>query len=55
MNRVSRKLLVGLSTLAIVALQPVLPVRAQAPAPSATANEADAEQSAATLLSDDEL
>uniref|UniRef100_UPI003F21B473 DUF3300 domain-containing protein n=1 Tax=Rhizobium sp. F40D2 TaxID=3453141 RepID=UPI003F21B473 len=55
MNRVSRKLLIGLSTLAIVALQPVLPVRAQAPAPSATANEADSEQSAATLLSDDEL
>ncbi|MBX5159254.1 DUF3300 domain-containing protein [Rhizobium sp. NZLR8] len=55
MNRVSRKLLVGLSTLAIIALQPALPVRAQAPAPAAAPNQADAEQSTATLLSDDEL
>src|ERR1044072_5681763 len=55
MNRVSRKLLVGLSTLAIITLQLALPVRAQAPAPAAAPNQTEAEPSTATLLSDDEL
>ncbi len=58
MKALSHKLLGGLSALAIIALQPTLPARAQtqAPAPAAAAPaQAAAEQPAATLLSEDEL
>lgn len=57
MKAISRKLLGGLSALAIIALQPALPARAQvqAPAPAAAPAQAGAEQPAAALLSDDEL
>lgn len=58
MKAISRKLLGGLSALALIALQPALPARAQvqAPAPAAAAPaQASAEQPAAALLSDDEL
>ena len=59
MKAISRKLLGGLSALAIIALQPALPARAQvqAPAPAAATApaQASAEQPAAALLSDDEL
>ncbi|MBB2751574.1 UNVERIFIED_ORG: hypothetical protein GGI57_002256 [Rhizobium aethiopicum] len=55
MKAISRKLLGGLSALAIIVLQPALPVRAQAPAPAAAPAPAGAEQPAAALLSEDEL
>ncbi|MBB4289923.1 hypothetical protein GGE16_001963 [Rhizobium leguminosarum] len=55
MKAISRKLLGGLSALAIIALQPAFPVRAQAPAPAAAPTQTGAEQPAATLLSEDDL
>ncbi|OWV91315.1 hypothetical protein ATY75_14170 [Rhizobium sp. N122] len=55
MNAISRKLLGGLSALAIIALLPAFPVRAQAPAPAVTPAPAAAEQAAPALLSEDEL
>ncbi|EJZ20230.1 DUF3300 domain-containing protein, partial [Rhizobium sp. Pop5] len=60
MKAISRKLLGGrliggLSALAIIALQPAFPVRAQAPAPAAAPAQTSVEQPATTLLSDDEL
>ncbi|MBX4968452.1 DUF3300 domain-containing protein [Rhizobium binae] len=55
MKAISRKLLGGLSALAIIALQPALPVRAQAPAPAAAPASAGAEQPPSALLSEDEL
>ncbi|TCS03480.1 MULTISPECIES: DUF3300 domain-containing protein [unclassified Rhizobium] len=57
MKAISRKLLGGLSALAIIALQPALPVRAQTqpPVPAAAPAQTSAEQPAAALLSDDEL
>ena len=55
MKAISRKLLGGLSALAIITLQPALPSRAQSPAPAAAPAQANADQPATTLLSDDEL
>jgi hypothetical protein len=55
MKAISRKLLGGLSALAIIVLQPAFPVRGQAPAPAAAPAQAEAEQPAAALLSEDEL
>ncbi|OWV68696.1 hypothetical protein ATY76_09215 [Rhizobium sp. R339] len=55
MKAMSRKLLGGLSALAIIALQPAFPTRAQAPAPAAAPAQTGTEQAAATLLSEDEL
>lgn len=55
MKAISRKLLGGLSALAIIALQPAFPVRAQAPAPATAPTQSSAEQPAAALLSEDEL
>jgi hypothetical protein len=57
MKAISRKLLGGFSALAIIALQPVLPARAQTqvPLPTAAPAQASADQPAAALLSDDEL
>lgn len=65
MKAISRKLLGGqliggrligrLSALAIIALQPALPARAQTPAPAAASVQTTADQPATTLLSDDEL
>ncbi|MGG7536226.1 DUF3300 domain-containing protein [Rhizobium sp. 12,4] len=49
------QLIAGLSVVAMIALQPVLPARAQAPAPAAAPTQTAAEQPAAALLSDDEL
>ncbi|QWW72200.1 DUF3300 domain-containing protein [Rhizobium sp. WYJ-E13] len=57
MKAISRKLLGGLSALAIIALQPALPMRAQTqtPAPTAAPAQTSTEQPATALLSDDEL
>ncbi|ANL44861.1 hypothetical protein AMC87_CH00111 [Rhizobium phaseoli] len=55
MKAITRKLLGGLSALALIALQPALPARAQAAAPAAAPAPADAEQPASALLSEDEL
>ena len=55
MKAISRKLLGGLSALAIIALQPAFPIRAQAPAPAAAPTQPSPEQPAAALLSEDEL
>jgi Protein of unknown function (DUF3300) len=57
MKAISRKLLGGLSALAVIALQPVLPAGAQTPVPTAApaSSQASAEQPVAALLSDDEL
>jgi hypothetical protein len=49
------QLITGLSLVAMIALQPALPARAQAPAPAAAPAQAAAEQPLAALLSDDEL
>ncbi|PDT32113.1 hypothetical protein CO660_01500 [Rhizobium sp. L9] len=49
------QVIAGLSAVAIIALQPALPARAQAPAPAAAPTQTAAEQPAAALLSDDEL
>ncbi|MFB2607722.1 DUF3300 domain-containing protein, partial [Rhizobium phaseoli] len=55
MKAITRKLLGGLSALALIALQPALPARAQAAAPAAAPAPAAAEQPASALLSEDEL
>ncbi len=55
MKAISRKLLGGFSVLAIIALQPALPARAQVPIPAPAPAQTSADEPAATLLSDDEL
>ncbi|MFC5756001.1 DUF3300 domain-containing protein [Rhizobium sp. GCM10022189] len=57
MKAMSRKLLAGLSALAMVALQPDLPARAQTSVPVAApaSSQTSGEQPVAALLSDDEL
>ncbi|MBB5257292.1 DUF3300 domain-containing protein [Rhizobium leguminosarum] len=55
MKAISRKLLGGLSALAIIAFQPALPARAQTPAPATAPAQTSADQPETALLSDDEL
>ncbi|ARO31262.1 hypothetical protein NXC14_CH03357 [Rhizobium sp. NXC14] len=52
---IAGQVIAGLSAVAIIALQPALPARAQAPAPAAAPTQTAAEQPASALLSDDEL
>ncbi|MCJ9690612.1 DUF3300 domain-containing protein, partial [Rhizobium sp. PRIMUS64] len=55
MKAISRKLLGGLSALAIIAFQPALPARAQTPAPVTAPAQTSSDQPETALLSDDEL
>ncbi|MBX5025483.1 DUF3300 domain-containing protein [Rhizobium lentis] len=52
---IAGQVIAGLSAVAMIALQPALPARAQAPASAAASSQTAAEQPAAALLSDDEL
>ncbi|MBX5049998.1 DUF3300 domain-containing protein [Rhizobium lentis] len=52
---IAGQVIAGLSAVAMIALQPALPARAQAPASAAASSQTAAEQTTTTLLSDDEL